>query len=245
LLMPYMDGIETIKRLKHSGYKGGIVLLSQVTDKSMVSSAYNIGVEFYITKPINKIEVIHVLKKVLNHYHLESKLTQIKETLEVSDEEPTNIPNASMPADKENKMQEAEQILMSLGVLNNSGSQDILEAVRILTSCKGEEALSRLQNLKLLYQEISNNYQDRNIELSKSVKAIERRIRRIIEYALTNLAALGIDDYHHPKFERFSYHFFDFTELRKEMFRLQGEDRGQPKVNVKKFLEGMLKEINN
>ena len=40
------------------------IMLSQVSNKDMISAAYESGVEFFIQKPINAIEVESVLTKV-------------------------------------------------------------------------------------------------------------------------------------------------------------------------------------
>ncbi len=41
-------------------------MLSQVSSKDMIAKAYENGIEFYISKPINAVEVKSVLKKVIN-----------------------------------------------------------------------------------------------------------------------------------------------------------------------------------
>ena len=63
LLMPNLDGIETIERLHENRFKGNFIMISQVVNKEMVAEAYEKGIEFFIHKPINKIEVQMVLRK--------------------------------------------------------------------------------------------------------------------------------------------------------------------------------------
>src|SRR5699024_11577959 len=53
LLMPTKDGIETVEDIK-SYFTGKVIMISQVVSKNMISSAYSKGVEYYITKPLNK-----------------------------------------------------------------------------------------------------------------------------------------------------------------------------------------------
>jgi len=251
LLMPELDGIEVVRRLKHNSFKGDFILLSQVTDKSMIQRAYKAGVEFYINKPIEKTEVVSVLNKIIENKRLKQVVSDIKKTLLTNNENESNSSNESMylqknPTQKVSKthIQElAERTLNSLGILNHPGSGDIIEATKIMYALPKEDSLKILQDLKALYQEISKKYQLKNPNLSYSEKAIERRIRRAIGYAFVNIAALGIEDYHHPKFERFSYNFFDFHELRKEMQKLSQGNKITPKVKVKKFLEGLYHDI--
>ena len=64
LLMPAMDGITFVREAKKRFPELHFVMLSQVTSKDMVADAYAAGVDFFITKPINSVEVASVLSKV-------------------------------------------------------------------------------------------------------------------------------------------------------------------------------------
>ncbi len=249
LLMPELDGIETIKKLKRSDYRGSFVLLSKITDKMMVREAYQAGVEFYIHKPINKEEVSHVVRKVLQYRGLEKTFQNLQ--LFINNQDYGHTSSAQMKnlkgesfTKKEKAENIAENIAMDLGILSQSGSRDILEAMHILSAMEYPEDVKLLQNLKVLYEKIGQGYEKRgNFDVARSEKAIERRMRRTIEYALNNLGNLGIEDYHHPKFERFGHRLFDFATIREEMLRIQKKSDKKPKINVKRFLEGMLREI--
>lgn len=249
LLMPELDGIETIKRLRNSAYQGSFVLLSKITDKMMVREAYQAGVEFYIHKPINKEEVSHVVKKVLQYKGLEKTFQNLQMFLNNQEYGRTSSAQMKNPmgeslTKKEKADTIAENIAMDLGILSQSGSRDILEAMHILSAVEYPEDVKLLQNLKVLYKKIGQGYEKRgNLDVARSEKAIERRMRRTIEYALNNLGNLGIEDYHHPKFERFGHRLFDFATIREEMLRIQKKTDKKPKINVKRFLEGMLREI--
>ncbi|MET1168167.1 response regulator, partial [Bacillus velezensis] len=71
LLMPDQDGIETLAKLRHNGYTGKFIMISQVENKEMVGEAYQNGIEFFIHKPINRVEVEHVLSKVNDQWKYE------------------------------------------------------------------------------------------------------------------------------------------------------------------------------
>ncbi|MFH5184233.1 response regulator [Paenibacillus sp. TAB 01] len=81
LLMPDQDGIETIIRLKQEGFSGKYVMISQIENKEMIGKAYQAGIEYYIQKPINKIEVEAVLSKVGEHWQIGRYLQEIKASL--------------------------------------------------------------------------------------------------------------------------------------------------------------------
>ena len=64
LLMSKMDGIALVGQIKKVRPKASFVMISQVADKDMIEQAYNAGVEFFINKPVNIIEVEKVLGNV-------------------------------------------------------------------------------------------------------------------------------------------------------------------------------------
>lgn len=43
-------------------------MVSQVESKELIAEAYSLGVEYYIIKPINRIEVLTVVRKSLNEF---------------------------------------------------------------------------------------------------------------------------------------------------------------------------------
>ena len=64
LLMPEMDGISFVKQARKIVPDASYIMLSQVSSKDMIASAYEAGIEFFIQKPINSVEVEAVIKKV-------------------------------------------------------------------------------------------------------------------------------------------------------------------------------------
>ena len=64
LLMPEMDGITFVEHARPGLPDTAFIMLSQVSSKEMISAAYEAGVEFFIQKPINSIEVENVIQKV-------------------------------------------------------------------------------------------------------------------------------------------------------------------------------------
>ena len=80
LLMPMRDGIETVRHIA-SSFTGKIIMISQVESKQLIGEAYTLGVEYYITKPLNKIEVISVVRKVMERIRLERSIHDIQKSL--------------------------------------------------------------------------------------------------------------------------------------------------------------------
>ncbi len=63
LLMPGKDGLTLVREYKSKYPHIQYIMLSQVSSKDMIAKAYENGIEFYISKPINAVEVKSVLKK--------------------------------------------------------------------------------------------------------------------------------------------------------------------------------------
>ena len=63
LLMPEMDGITLVAQMRPLLLDTAFIMLSQVSSKDMVASAYEAGIEYFIQKPINSIEVETVIQK--------------------------------------------------------------------------------------------------------------------------------------------------------------------------------------
>ncbi len=81
LLMPDQDGIESITQLKDKGFSGKFIMISQIENKEMVGQAYQKGIEFFIHKPINRVEVEAVLVKVNEGWKYELYILEIKQSL--------------------------------------------------------------------------------------------------------------------------------------------------------------------
>lgn len=236
LLMPDQDGIETITQLKNSGYDGKFIMISQIENKDMVGEAYQKGIEFFIHKPINRVEVEHVLSKVNEQLKYERYVSEIKQSLAKLD-----IAGPSSPR-KERKVRDVvKTILMDLGIIGEIGSKDIIALME--NAIEHREATS-FPPLKELYESVANTYKQGQKDIEKESKAIEQRIRRTIMAALNNMASIGLTDYSNPKFEYYAPLYFDFQDIRMRMKVMDEElqpDKG--KVNIKKFLQVFYMEI--
>ena len=76
-LMPHRDGVTTLRQLRAAGCKARCIMISQVSDKDMIAQAYSAGVDFFISKPINVIEVCTVIANATTQLENERKLTDI------------------------------------------------------------------------------------------------------------------------------------------------------------------------
>lgn len=233
-LLPNMDGVEIIKGIIDRGYMGKIIMISQVEDEPMISSAYNTGVLFFIKKPINSIEVTNVIKNVAHSIELEKSMSMIKDLLgNVGSLSPTIIPNNS------NKI---ETILSDIGIIGDLGSNDLIKLIETVMEYKSLNLHSQYV-LQEIYIEMSSEETVKN-SAQISPSAIEQRIRRIIQKALSNIAEMGLDDYYNSKFTEYSTLLFDFKQVKQEMNYIEGRSKYRGKVNIRKFIEGIISKVN-
>lgn len=134
-----------------------------------------------------------------------------------------------------------QPILMNMGMIGESGGRDILAIMEILME---REDTGTLPPLKELYETVAARYKDNKSDIAKETKAIEQRLRRALATGLTHLASIGLTDYSHPKFEYYAPLYFDFEDVRAKMKEIeQGRESGKTKVNIRKFLQVMVLEL--
>ena len=76
--MPQKDGVQVVRELKEQGCRAKFIMISQVSSKEMVAKAYLAGVDFFISKPINLIEVRQVIRNVSQQMENERNLHTIQ-----------------------------------------------------------------------------------------------------------------------------------------------------------------------
>jgi two-component system, response regulator YcbB len=231
LLMPCQDGIETIKQLKEKAFKGKFIMISQIENKEMVGQAYQSGIEFFIHKPINRVEVESVLFKVKEQLKYERYIIEIKQSLAKMD----SIEVPSVRIERNTVRDFVKLILMDLGIIGESGSKDIISIMENLIEHRS--AIPNFPPLKELYESVARTYKQSQNDIEKECKTIEQRIRRTVMAALTNLASIGLTDYSNPKFEYYAPLYFDFQDVRLKMKEMDDDIHSEKgKVNIKKFL---------
>lgn len=233
LLMPKLDGITTIEKLRENFYDGHFIMISQVVNKDMVAQSYEKGIEFFIHKPINKIEVETVLRKTEEQYRLKNSILAIRQSLSHFAEDKKHV--------KKTSRDHVQSILNDMGIVGEVGSEDITNIIELLLMDKYK--ISPLPPLKELYEKVASLTKSTADDIVKESKAIEQRIRRTILAAMINLANLGIVDYTNSEFEYYAPRYFDFTEIRSLMRQIEDNDQRKAKVNIKKFIQVLFAEI--
>lgn len=220
LLMPEMDGITLIKRIKKSKPDAAFIMLSQVSDKEMVAKAYEAGVEFFIQKPINAVEVESVIKKVSQNRSIQGAYDKIKGILNA------DIADSSVTETTKENPDVLKALFQRLGIASEIGCKDIQETVLYLVEKNqvlGDVTLS----------EVLGN-------LNPSPKSMEQRIRRTAMVGLTHLAHLGLDDFGNEDFSEFASSLYGFDQVRKEMDFLKGTSKTHGNIKMRTFINSLI-----
>lgn len=64
IVMPHIDGIRTLRRMKDLGIKSRIIILSAHSSKNYIINAIKLGASGYITKDNNSQNLIQVIRRV-------------------------------------------------------------------------------------------------------------------------------------------------------------------------------------
>lgn len=225
LLMPGMDGITFVKKANADFQDIAYIMLSQVSNKDMISSAYEAGVEFFIQKPINAIEVENVITKVSQSLAMKRTLNSMQ-SLFMSQMQDV-MPKAAPVIQKEPvHLQKAKDILQRLGIIGEIGSKDIINVVDYMITHR--ETATDMTLIELCAQ------------FSDNPKSVEQRIRRTANTAMVNLAHLGLEDYSNDTFIEYSNTLFNFEQIRREMDHIRGKAHKGGNVKIRNFLNALV-----
>ena len=225
LLMPGMDGISFVKKAAAEYKDIAYIMLSQVSNKDMISSAYEAGVDFFIQKPINAIEVESVLTKVTQSLAMKRTLSGMQSLFmtQMQDMMPKAVPSA--PKESQH-IQKVKDILQRLGIIGEIGSKDIINVVDYMITHR--EAATDMTLTELCAQ------------FSDNPKSVEQRIRRTANTAQVNLAHLGLEDYSNDTFIEYSNTLFNFEQIRREMDYIRGRSQKGGNVKIRNFLNALV-----
>ncbi|MBA4602363.1 response regulator [Thermoactinomyces mirandus] len=247
LLMPERDGIETIKEMR-CAFQGKIVMISQVETKELIGEAYSLGTEYYVTKPINRLEVISILTRVKEKILLEKSIHDIQASLkQLSGQDLFRGRDQSNQEQMASKLRNTgRQILLELGIASDGGHKDLLDILDTIYENETNGNVETLSLKKLFEQTVRKRAGNESLT-DKEVKSSEQRVRRAIHQSLEHIASLGLTDYSNPTFEHYASTFFDFSQVRAKMLELEGKtNKNIPpaRINIKKFIHALYMEAS-
>ena len=246
LLMPERDGLETVLAIKPQ-FDGKIIMLSQVETKELIGEAYTYGIDQFVTKPVNKNEIINVLKKLNERILLERSIQSIQSSLNFL-AKPEQIKKSIILEEHEKETQflsDCKYCLNELGIACENGYKDMLEILHLIYLYQ-QDHHEKMPTLKDLYYQISSKRFSNEEQILKETKSTEQRIRRAILQSLEHIANIGLTDFSHPTFEKYVPQLFDIAQVQAKMFEIKGKplpSNEHNKINVRKYLLGILMEI--
>ncbi|MDU2063962.1 MAG: response regulator [Sporomusaceae bacterium] len=228
LLLPGQDGVQLIQNLRSKGSSASFIMISQSSSQPMITQAYQSGIDFYIHKPLNVLEVVSVIQKVEESRRLRTVMSLISETTAKFNKGPEKKPEQ----DQGDKRSRIYRIFSDLGILGESGAETLYQMVLLIYD-RLEAGDGQTYQLHEIFEKLSPL-------LGQDVKTLQQRVRRTIAKAFRNIASTGIEDYHNDKFQLYSGTLFEFKEVRQEMAFIQGKSSYRGKLNIKKFAESLL-----
>lgn len=235
-LMPQLDGVSLVKEVKRILPEIQFVMISQVTDEQMVTEAYKSGIGFFISKPINRIAVKHVVGQVAEKIQLGKMLSDIHRVFQSPSGMTGNASVATIAQDERShgddkkRMRAIKVVLGSLGMLGEKGTADIIRTCQYLMHTRRSFDECDLEQLCLTSQDTTRTFR--------------QRMRRAMKNGLNNLAHEGIEDYYSTNFQVYSTTLFDFEAVKAEMDHIRGKRSEGGKINMNKFFEGMLMQVD-
>lgn len=226
-LMPVMDGATFVAELRKYNSSIKCIMISQVSSKDLVSKAYSAGIDFFISKPINLIEIKSVLGNVHQQIENERTLANIR-SMFVTGNAPVQSP---VPQAAENEYSKKLRIILNkIGISGEKGSTDI---IKICEHLKNSNTDVSSISVGQMCEAVSDN-----------PKSVEQRIRRAIAAGMSNVAHMGIEDFMNETFMSFSATLFSFEDVRAEMDFIRGRSSFGGKVSIKKFIDGLMLEAD-
>lgn len=218
LLMPELSGIDLVRKVKDVKPNIRFVMISKVQNSEMRAEAYKAGIEFFINKPINLIEVKTVINNVKQSLQMASQLSSISKMV-----------NNFTPQQQTNPVESKDKTtatLNYLGMTSEKGTRDILKIV----------SLMEVQN---------ENYRELDLERLMDLsdherRIIEQRIRRAIKVGLANIANRLIDNPYDEQLSDISNRLFGYESVHSEMLYQQGKRHSGGRISIQKFLDGLM-----
>ncbi len=234
-MMSGMDGIKLVEKVKERRPDVSFVMISKVSDKSIVQKAYNAGVEFFISKPVSIVEIERVLGNVSERIKMRTMMNSIRSMFDNSHiVQPVYTGTAEHSRREVPKGMDCRNIdilLGEIGILGESGVKDI----RLICSYAAEN--DRVYD-KLILEKVAEEEGD-------NVRNVEQRVRRAIRKGISNAAKAGLEDIGSDKFTVYANYVYDYSALRDEMNYLSKGTGSGGRISISRFIEGLLLYNNN
>lgn len=241
LLLPGNDGISIVKESLESGFNGKFVMISQVEEQYMISKAYESGCVFFLSKPINLVEAVSILRTVCQTLDLERSLQAIRNTVTNMPSSTNKMPMSFSSVKNASPETQLDTIFTELGIISETGVEELRTLLLQILKLKKENPMAsyRLQDyyIKIADDKTKNGMSNIN------ARSVEQRIRRVIIKAMTTIAEVGHEDFYNPKFSEYSSTLFELSQVKQEIRYIEHETSVRGKINAKRFVEGIISKV--
>ena len=224
LLMPDMDGISFVEKVRTISPDSACIMLSQVASKDLIARAYEAGVEFFIQKPLNAIEVESVIRNVIKSLSMRRKIGKVR-TLFETEFSTSPQSGGSFSPQSENFHGRLTGVLQKLGIIGELGSKDILS---LLTYLHDQGETLEQQTLGSFLSRFSDN-----------PKSVEQRSGGLPPQGLSIWPIWGWKTIR-TKFSRIFQYPYNFEQVRREMDYIRGKSDRHGNVKIRNFLNALL-----
>lgn len=225
LLMPSLDGVTLVKKIRKLRPKLKFIMISQVKNSSMRQDAYNAGIEFFINKPINIVEVRSVVNKVKESIEMEAKIKLIQDLLG------PRLSQQTQESIQEKQLEKIQSILSFIGITSEAGYPDIISICQILL--RNHIYFEQLDFAKHLALD------------SHTQKIMLQRVRRAIKKGMINMAHLCIDDFENEITIQYANALFGYQHIHSEIQVIQNQSYQGGKVSIRKFFDELIIQSHN
>ena len=243
ILMPKRDGIEIIQSIMPT-YNGKIVVISQIETKDLIGKAFSCGIDYYILKPINKLEFVNIANKLRERILLENSIQDIYKRIEHVKIELPKQNISKQRSDRNDIRMRGKRLLIQLGVTYGRGFIELLNILDAISDIE-QEGRGKMESipLKALFKRSCLKKAGDSGQLTKTIQSAEQSVRRAVHQSMDHIAALGVEDYSNPIFECYAPQFFDFKQIRMKMQQIQDplkiKEQGHMHINIKKFIQSL------
>lgn len=211
ILMPKINGIDVVHELSYLSNLN-FIMISQVSNKDIISEAYDAGIEFFISKPIIKSEVMKVVENIKSKIILQKAMR--------------NIGQINVKPSHEKRMYIIKKIINNLGISGEKGIYDLIKIINYIIK-------NKLENREICLSKVCD-------QLHLNYRNTTQRIRRALTKGLENIAAEGIEDYYSYNFTEYGKTLYSFKEVRKMMNYILGKSTKKGSVNITQFIDSLL-----
>lgn len=146
LILPVRSGLLALRDLQRKNFNGSVIILSQVQDKNSIGEAFSLGIEYFINKPINLIEITSIFNKVKEKHQLQQALKELQRERLQSQLTPTEIAILRLVSKRLTQAEIAKKQSITLQTVKNH----INKILKKTSSFNSKEAARKAKEMGLI-----------------------------------------------------------------------------------------------